>query len=68
MHTSLRPGLNARLECVVPAERTVPYLLPESDDSADLPAVLAMEGVAGNFTTLVGRRGPDACRRWRPAR
>jgi fluoroacetyl-CoA thioesterase len=38
---SLQPGLTARLDYVVPAERTVPHLLPESDYLAGLPAVLA---------------------------
>lgn len=38
---SLRPGLVARLDYVVPDERTVPHLLPESDHFAALPKVLA---------------------------
>ncbi|MER6945920.1 thioesterase family protein [Nonomuraea sp. NPDC000554] len=41
MRVSLRPGLASRLDYVVPAERTVPHLLPESEYFAALPAVLA---------------------------
>ncbi|PZF83975.1 thioesterase family protein [Micromonospora deserti] len=41
MNASLRPGLAARLDYVVPDERTVPYLLPESEHFAALPTVLA---------------------------
>jgi fluoroacetyl-CoA thioesterase len=37
----LRPGLAARLEYVVPDERTVPHLLPEAELFAAMPAVLA---------------------------
>jgi fluoroacetyl-CoA thioesterase len=44
---SLQPGLTARLEYVVPAERTVPNLLPESDEFAALPAVLATGYLVG---------------------
>jgi fluoroacetyl-CoA thioesterase len=47
MHTSLRPGLAARLDYVVPAERTVPYLLPESGEFAALPPVLATGYLVG---------------------
>ncbi|GLY64106.1 thioesterase family protein [Amycolatopsis taiwanensis] len=47
MKDSLQPGLSARLEYVVPAERTVPYLLPESDEFAALPAVLATGFLVG---------------------
>ncbi|ROT32909.1 thioesterase family protein [Micromonospora sp. HM5-17] len=47
MRASLRPGLTAQLDYVVPAERTVPYLLPESDDFAALPAVLATGYLVG---------------------
>jgi fluoroacetyl-CoA thioesterase len=44
---SLAPGLTARLEYVVPTERTVPHLLPESDYFAALPAVLATGFLVG---------------------
>lgn len=47
MKDSLRPGLIGRLEYVVPAERTVPHLLPESDEFAALPAVLATGFLVG---------------------
>ncbi|MFI6519106.1 thioesterase family protein [Spirillospora sp. NPDC050679] len=47
MHASLRPGLAARLDYVVPAERTVPHLLPESGEFAALPAVLATGYMVG---------------------
>lgn len=47
MKESLAPGLAARLEYVVPAERTVPHLLPESDEFAALPAVLATGFLVG---------------------
>lgn len=47
MRASLRPGLTARLDYVVPAERTVPHLLPESDEFAALPAVLATGYLVG---------------------
>ena len=47
MKTSLQPGLTARLEYVVPTERTVPHLLPESDHFAALPAVLATGFLVG---------------------
>jgi len=45
---TLRPGLTGRLECVVPAERTVPRLPPETDEFSALPEVLAtgyLEGI-----------------------
>jgi fluoroacetyl-CoA thioesterase len=44
---SLQPGLAARLEYVVPTARTVPHLLPESDEFATLPAVLATGYLVG---------------------
>lgn len=47
MKASLRPGLTAQLEYVVPAERTVPYLLPESEEFKALPAVLATGFLVG---------------------
>lgn len=47
MKDSLQPGLTARLEYVVAAERTVPRLLPESDEFAALPRVLATGFLVG---------------------
>ncbi|GAB3449619.1 thioesterase family protein [Actinophytocola sediminis] len=47
MKDSLQPGLIGRLEYVVPAERTVPHLLPESAEFAALPAVLATGFLVG---------------------
>ncbi|SDM17302.1 thioesterase family protein [Nonomuraea jiangxiensis] len=47
MHASLQPGLTARLDYLVPAERTVPYLLPESAYFAALPSVLATGYLVG---------------------
>lgn len=47
MRNSLLPGLTARLEYVVPAERTVPHLLPESAEFAAMPAVLATGFLVG---------------------
>ncbi|EHR53862.1 putative thioesterase [Saccharomonospora marina XMU15] len=47
MKASLRPGLTAQLEYVVPAERTVPYLLPESEEFKALPPVLATGFLVG---------------------
>lgn len=41
MRASLKPGLHARLDYLVPQERTVPHLLPESRYFTTLPAVLA---------------------------
>lgn len=40
MNETLRPGLTGRLDYVVPAERTVPRLLPEADEFTVLPEVL----------------------------
>ncbi len=47
MRTTLRPGLTTRMEYVVPAERTVPNLLPESEQFAGLPPVLATGYMVG---------------------
>jgi len=44
---TLRPGLTGRLDYVVPAERTVPHLLPEVDEFTVLPAVLATGYLVG---------------------
>ncbi|GAA3263675.1 thioesterase family protein [Nonomuraea helvata] len=47
MRPSLRPGLTARLDYTVPAERTVPHLLPEPSHFTALPAVLATGYLVG---------------------
>ena len=47
MRDSLRPGLTARLDYVVPDGRTVPHLLPESEEFAALPPVLATGYLVG---------------------
>lgn len=47
MLDSLRPGLSARMNYVVPSERTVPHLLPESDHFAALPEILATGYLVG---------------------
>lgn len=44
---TLKPGLTARMEYLVPAERTVPHLLPESAEFAELPQVLATGYLVG---------------------
>jgi fluoroacetyl-CoA thioesterase len=44
---TLRPGLTARLEYVVPAERTVPHLLPEAAEFTALPDILATGYLVG---------------------
>jgi fluoroacetyl-CoA thioesterase len=45
--STLEPGLTARLEYRVPAERTVPYLLPEADLFGAMPEVLATGYLVG---------------------
>jgi fluoroacetyl-CoA thioesterase len=47
VRATLRPGLTARWEYVVPAERTVSNLLPEAGLFADLPPVLATGYMVG---------------------
>ncbi len=47
MRTTLKPGLEARLDYTVPLERTVPHLLPESRYFATMPAVLATGYLVG---------------------
>lgn len=42
-----QPGLTACLEYRVPAERTVPHLLPESAEFAGMPSVLATGYLVG---------------------
>lgn len=59
MNQSLRPGLTARLEYVVPTERTVAHLLPEADELAALPQVLATGYLVGllEWTCLLALAG-----------
>ena len=59
MKESLRPGLTGRLEYVVPAERTVPHLLPEADEFTALPEVLATGYLVGilEWTCLLALAG-----------
>lgn len=47
MRPTLEPGLDATLSYQVPAERTVPHLLPESAEFAAMPHVLATGYLVG---------------------
>ncbi|MFD3330942.1 thioesterase family protein [Streptomyces sp. NPDC058701] len=47
MEVSLKPGLSAVLKYQVPENRTVPHLLPESDQFAAMPSVLATGYLVG---------------------
>lgn len=47
MKSTLRPGLTGSLSWIVPVERTVPHLLPESPEFAALPQVLATGYLVG---------------------
>jgi fluoroacetyl-CoA thioesterase len=47
VRSTLQPGLTGRLEYLVPAERTVPHLLPEAGEFADMPPVLATGYLVG---------------------
>lgn len=47
MKDTLRPGLTARLHYLVPAERTVPHLLPEAAELTELPEILATGYLVG---------------------
>ena len=47
MEDTLRPGLTARLHYLVPAERTVPHLLPEAAEFTAMPEVLATGYLVG---------------------
>lgn len=47
MHDTLRPGLTASLSYEVASDRTVPHLLPESAEFADMPQVLATGYLVG---------------------
>lgn len=47
MKSSLRPGVSHTMTYVVPAQRTVPHLLPESSEFAAMPEVLATGYMVG---------------------
>ena len=47
MRESLRPGLTASLTYEVASDRTVPHLLPEAAEFADMPQVLATGYLVG---------------------
>lgn len=47
MRPTLQPGLTATVEYKVPAERTVPHLLPEADHFTRMPRVLATGYLVG---------------------
>lgn len=47
MRDSLRPGLTTTLAYPVPPDRTVPHLLPESQEFAAMPEVLATGYLVG---------------------
>ena len=47
MRETLRPGLTASLTYEVAADRTVPHLLPEASEFADMPQVLATGYLVG---------------------
>ena len=47
MHDTLQPGLKASLTYQVAEDRTVPHLLPESAEFADMPQVLATGYLVG---------------------
>lgn len=47
MQESLKSGLKVDFSYTVPAERTVPHLLPESDEFALMPKVLATGYMVG---------------------
>jgi fluoroacetyl-CoA thioesterase len=59
VRASLQQGLTARLTYAVPTERTVPHLLPESDQFAGLPAVLATGFLVGivEWTCMLALHG-----------
>lgn len=47
MKSTLRPGLTATLDYRVPETRTVPHLLPESEEFGRMPSVLATGYLVG---------------------
>lgn len=47
MKDSLKPGLNFEFHFKVPENRTVPHLLPESDEFRQMPEVLASGFMVG---------------------
>lgn len=47
MRDTLQPGLTFTLEYVVPESRTVPRLLPEAEEFAEMPPVLATGYLVG---------------------
>jgi fluoroacetyl-CoA thioesterase len=47
MRDTLQPGLTASLSYVVAEDRTVPHLLPEAAEFADMPQVLATGYLVG---------------------
>ena len=64
MKETLLPGLTGRLEYTVPTDRTVPHLLPESEEFATMPEVLATGYLVGllewtSMRTLLGHLDED---------
>jgi len=59
MRDTLRPGLTASLTYEVAADRTVPHLLPEASEFADMPQVLATGYLVGlvEWTCMRALRG-----------
>ena len=59
MRDTLRPGLTASLTYEVAADRTVPHLLPEAAEFADMPQVLATGYLVGlvEWTCIRALRG-----------
>ncbi|WP_423057262.1 thioesterase family protein [Brevibacterium linens] len=47
MKSTLKPGIAHTMHYTVPENRTVPHLLPESPDFADIPEVLATGYMVG---------------------
>lgn len=61
MRSTLQPGLDARLEYLVPPERTVPHLLPESEEglaSAPLTDISAPASKPSECTSISVMRRP----------
>jgi fluoroacetyl-CoA thioesterase len=59
MRDTLKPGLTASLTYEVQADRTVPHLLPEAAEFADMPQVLATGYLVGlvEWTCMRALRG-----------